>query len=143
MSDEIGEAAKKTANILNLRDIEQLLDDVSIAAVDRIKSNIQNEQHVVTGELLGSVGEYERGPGFRVVGSDKQQAFYLENGRGPVVAPDGKVLAFKPKDSAELIFRKSVGPAEPTHVFERSVLEVAEPMGAAFAAKQKAKLDRL
>ncbi len=97
------------------------LHEVGVAAVDEIRSNIQNEGHVVTGETLASVGIYGESALSVSVGSDKESAIYLEYGRGPVRPVRAKALHFTSKDGDE-VFTKYSGPAEATGVFERGVL---------------------
>ena len=88
--------------------------------VSKVKSEIQNEGHVVTGELLGDVRILDIGDDFVTVGSTLIQASVLENGRIEITKKDG-VLAWQDPDSGEMVFSHKSKAVEPTHIFERSI----------------------
>lgn len=93
--------------------------------VSYIKSEIQNEGHVVTGELLGSIRILEVGEDYVDVGSDVIQARILEYGRVEITKTDG-FLVFQSPDTGEMVFTHHVKAVEPTHIFERSIKEGLE-----------------
>lgn len=100
------------------------LHEVGLTMRDKIRSNIQSEAHVISGDLHASVDIYDETPTSVLVGSDKEYAPILEYGRGPVEAKPGKVLHFTTRDGEE-VFTKRVGPTDPTGVFERGAISGA------------------
>ena len=92
--------------------------------VFKLKDAIQNEQHVVTGELLGSIRVIEAGDHFVVVGSDKLQARILEHGR--IEIRSDKVLHWVDPDSGEDVFSHVSAAVKPTNIFLRTVKEALD-----------------
>lgn len=99
---------------------------IANTCIDEIKNNIQNKMHVVSGNLLSSIGIYEETEDSVLIGSDEQYALYLEYGRGPVRPVNKKALHWVDPDTGEDVFTKYAGPSEPTFVFEQGVLAGAQ-----------------
>lgn len=82
------------------------------------QSNIIQAGAVDSRELLGSfeIEDLSRDQKalFRV-GPTVHYAKWVEEGRGPIHARPGGVLAFKPKGSSKMVFAKRVGPAKGIH----------------------------
>lgn len=127
----VNNAIDLLGDALTQEDLKKIAED----AIAEIKSNLQNEGHVVTGNLLSDVGITEEKSGSISIGSKEEYALYLEYGRGPVEPVKAKVLHFTAKDGTE-VFTKRVGPTQPTGVFERSIL-ASVPKSVEEIAKKK------
>lgn len=101
---------RKVLNALN-RNIEaakaQALDHTAAEIISEAKSNLQNKQHVITGELLGSVRVLSSTKDSRKIGTDKLQGTVVEKGRREVkpLKPGG-VLVWIDPDSGDTVFAK-------------------------------------
>lgn len=120
------EAENMIDEVINIYEFE--IDDwekLGNFLVNYIKSEIQNEGHVVTGELLASVQILEIGDNYVIIGSDVLQARILEYGRPAIVKTDG-VLAWQDPHTGETVFSHRSGPVAATHIFERSIINGLE-----------------
>lgn len=138
--DDIASARRKTQRIIDSipRSQEEFLDEVANAIVDEARSNLQNNGNINTGELLASIKVLRTAPGLRVVGSDAKQSVYIEYGRGPVMAKNGKPLRWVDKHTGEVVFSMYSGPVEPSPFFEPAVLAVTQRFKKVYVQKQRA-----
>lgn len=81
----------------------------------RVQSRARQLCPVDTGRLRSSIShqvKIENGIPVGIVGTNVKYARWVHDGRGPITAKPGKVLAFKPKGSNAVVFARSVGPAK-------------------------------
>jgi methionine synthase II (cobalamin-independent) len=95
---------------------EEWLHKIADQIVYDIKSEMQNNMHVTTGELLGSVQVFEYAPDYVIVGSDSDHAYYFEFGRGKVRPVHKKMLRWIDKETGEEVFAKEAKEFPGTHL---------------------------
>lgn len=110
-----------TANIDSF--CEKALDSVVAKVQADINSDLQNKQHVLTGELLGEDKLLEKSEKTRIIGTRKIQGRILEHGRGIVRPKNVKVLKWTDPHTGEDIFAKESGAVDPDPVFEPNILK--------------------
>lgn len=118
----LAQNGKLIDHILNQHDeeLQQLLHSMGESIVAEAKSNLQQNQSVNTGTLLGSVNILEEQKHKIIVGSRIFYAGIVEFGRGPVFPVKGQALKFMSKDGNQVMV-KSVGPAEPKPYLQPAV----------------------
>lgn len=91
------------------------LEGLGDAIVSEARSNLQNDQHVVRGDLVASVGILEDNEGNDIlVGSPLPYAGIIEDGRPEVKPVNAKVLHWKDKDGNDVFSKSSAEvPASP------------------------------
>lgn len=102
--------------------IERALDSMVEKVKADINNELQNKQHIMTGELLGEDKLLEKGKGYRVIGTRKIQGRILEHGRGIVRPRNAKVLRFVNKQG-DVVYTKESGPVDPDPVFEPNIIK--------------------
>ena len=102
-------------------DLDQALIILADDIISEARSNLQNNQHVYTGELNASIEITEQGKGYVVVGTKIPYAWYIEYGRGPVRPINAKFLHYFTKDGKE-IFSKFSAATEPSPFLEPAVI---------------------
>jgi len=103
--------------------VGKLFHKVGEDIVMEAKHNIGQNQSINTGQLIFSVRILEEDYGKSlVVGTDAPYAEFVEFGRGPITAEEGKVLHFFTKDGEE-VFTKHVGPTEPQPFLQPAVIK--------------------
>lgn len=108
-------------NLLDTATTQEDLRKIAEDAVDEIKSNIQSEGHIFSGDLHADVGIKDEKTGAISIGSSLDYAVPFEYGHGEIVPVKAKVLHFTTKDGKE-VFTKRVGAINGTGIFEKSIL---------------------
>lgn len=124
-SDNIDRTFKALDKILEINSDKIRQDDLQAigeSVVAEVKSNLQTEQHIITGNLLSSIDIYELSSESVVVGSTEEYALYLEYGRGEVLPKNAKMLHWIDPNTGKDVYAKRSGPVEPTAFFERGVI---------------------
>lgn len=122
--NDISKSIRILDTVINLLDTSATQEDLRKIAKDaiaEIKGTIQDEGHVVTGNLLSSLGITDESTGSVSIGSTEKYSLALEYGRVEVIAKD-KPLHWVDKHTGEDVFAMRSGPTQPTGVFERSIL---------------------
>jgi len=109
-------------------DLNQALVLLGDDIAQEARSNLQNNAHVYTSELLNSIGILETGENYIIVGSRLPYAVYIEYGRGPVRPINAKFLHYFTKDGKEIFskFSKATEPSpflEPAAILKASQFE--------------------
>jgi hypothetical protein len=148
MADELESNVKKSIRVVDraidlcsIPTTKKDLLSIGEALVSAIKSEIQNEGGVQSGELLSSVGIFNETANSIDVGSSSPHSEYYEYGHGPIRPVNAKALHFVTKDGEE-VFTKYVGPVEPTGVFERTILSQLPKEVERIAEEKKRELER-
>jgi hypothetical protein len=110
---------------LEIDNMQDAFEELGNQIVADINDNIQTGGHIVTGDILQHSKIFELTPDHVDVGNDAEYIEYLEEGRGPIVPINAKVLHWTSKDGDD-VFSTYAGPTEPTFVVENAVLKNAE-----------------
>lgn len=126
-------------------DIEELFDQLDKDIIYEARSNLQNNGSINTGDLLASikVQSVDKIKHVHEVGSDYPYALFVEYGRGPIRAQQGKTLHFVDKDTGEDVFVQSVGPAEARPFLAPAVISKTEKFKDIIVKKSQAKINRI
>jgi len=102
-------------------DLQQALVLLADDIIQEARSNLQNDAHVYTSELLNSIGILGVGENYIIIGSNLPYAVYIEYGRGPVRPINAKYLHYFTKDGKE-IFSKFSKATEPSPFLEPAAI---------------------
>ena len=111
----------------------KLAEDIVVDA----RHNLQQNLNIDSGRLLASIRILQEDENVIIIGSDLEHALYIEFGRGPVFAPEGKVLHFVSKDTGKDVFVTEVGPVDPMPFLEPAVLKHIKAFTDAFTELNK------
>lgn len=108
--------------------IEEILDNIDNEIIFEAKNNIQQNQNINTGSLLASIQVLEKDTRKHehTIGSDQPYAYYIEYGRGPVFASEGKTLHWIDKTTGKDVFAKSAKATEPQPFLEPAIILVTK-----------------
>ncbi len=107
----------------NDENITKSLNELAEKIIDEAKSNLQNNTNIDSGTLLASIKILDETPGKSItVGTDEPYAGFIEYGRGPVNAKEGKWLHWIDKSTGKDVFAKHADPTEPSPFLEPAVL---------------------
>ena len=102
-----------------LKRIQMMLDIVANDAQAYMKDYIKKNTDNPTGKLEGSIYNEKRSDSERAVGSDLDYAYYVDQGRGPVVVKSAKTLHWEyPRPSGEDFFAKKVSATKGIHFIQ-------------------------
>lgn len=115
-----------------LRQSEQVVSQELRAGIDRTtltgEGFTKENTPVRTGQLRRSIihkaATYGGGVARGSWGTNTPYAKPVEDGRRGFAASPGKVLAFRPKGSTRVIFRKRVGPAKGHFMFRKAMIRI-------------------
>lgn len=112
---------KQTMAELIRDEFQKLLDSI----VSEARSNLQNNMHVVTGQLLSSIKVIDIGVDGMSgdVGTELFYAVYIEDGRGPVRPIRAKVLHWVDPQTGEDVFSMYAKATDPSPFLEPAVLD--------------------
>lgn len=113
--------AEKTSRLLSGvkktldQTIEEIMDSIDDQIIFEAKNNIQQNQNINSGTLLTSIQVLEKDTAkhSHTIGSDLDYAHYVEYGRGPIVASEGKTLHWIDKTTGKDVFAKRAKATEP------------------------------
>ena len=98
------------------------LDRLADAVIQDAQYNLSKNGNIDTGELQASLMKLSETDKFVEVGTELPYAGYIEFGRGPIEAGEGKVLHWINKDGED-VFAKSVKATEPSPYLEPAVVK--------------------
>jgi hypothetical protein len=102
---------------------EKALDNLVAKIQADANSELQNKQHILTGELIAEDKLLGKAEKTRIVGTRLIQGAVLEHGRGIVRPKNGKFLHWIDKTTGEDVFAKESGPVNPDPWLEPAILK--------------------
>ena len=116
----------------------QLMQEV----VDEARSNVQNNQSIVSGDLHASIQilSFDAAKLEGEAGTELDYAIYVEMGRGPVQPVVAKMLHWIDPETGEDVFTKYAGPAEPQPFFWPVVMVKTEEFANDLAERLEEKM---
>lgn len=91
--------------------IDRALDRGTEAAAQEVLDDAKDRVPVRTGKLKSKLEIRKQSSGNYLIGTDLPRGYYVEFGRGPVVAKNADALKFT--INGQTLYRQSVGPAAP------------------------------
>lgn len=126
--DEVLEQTDLAAELVESTISEKLAKIVELIIIEA-KSNLQNNRAIVSGDLMNSLKVFDEGKYTIEFGSDKDYAFWVEYGRGPVFPVNKKVLHWVDPETGKDVFARYSGPTTGIHFMESAMLKYMPMLG--------------
>lgn len=126
--DEVLEQTDLAIQLVEATIAEKLQKIVELIIIEA-KSNLQNNRALVTGDLMNSLKVFEEGKYTIEFGSDKDYAYWVEYGRGPVFPVNKKVLHWIDPETGKDVFARYSGPTQGIHFMESAILKCMPLLG--------------